>query len=195
MTMWKSLPVGRDPPNTVNVIIETPKGSKNKYEVSKDYDSIVLDRVLHSSVVFPMDYGMIPRTYCEDGDAIDAMVIISEPTFTGCVLEARPIGLLRMRDEKGADDKILCAAIRDPRNREYFDITDLPTHYLDEIAEFFRTYKHLEEGKNTQVLGWEARSSGLKAVLDGMDLFEKMFNTKVEKDGPSAEHKVLHPDH
>jgi len=175
MTMWKDLPVGRDPPNTINVIVETPKGSKNKYEVSKDYDAIVLDRVLHSSVVFPLEYGMVPRTFYEDGDAIDAMVVMSEPTFTGCIVEARPIGLLRMRDENGADDKVLCAAVKDPRNREYHDLTDLPTHYLDEIAEFFRTYKHLEEGKNTEVLGWEGKKSGLECILSGMDLFKQKF--------------------
>lgn len=175
MTMWKDLPVGKDPPNIINVIVETPKGSKNKYEVSKEYDAIVLDRVLHSSVVFPLEYGMVPRTFYEDGDAIDAMVVMSEPTFTGCIVEARPLGVLRMRDEKGADDKVLCAAIRDPRNREYYDLTDLPTHYLDEIAEFFRTYKHLEEGKNTEVLGWEGKKSGMECILDGMDLFKRKF--------------------
>ena len=103
------------------------------------------------------EYGMVPRTFYEDGDAIDAMVVMSEPTFTGCIIEVRPIGLLRMRDENGADDKVLCVAVKDPRNREYHDLADLPTHYLDEIAEFFRTYKHLEEGKNTEVLGWEGR--------------------------------------
>jgi inorganic pyrophosphatase len=176
MTMWKELPVGKDPPNLINVIVETPKGSKNKYEVSKEYDAIVLDRVLHSSVVFPLEYGMVPRTFYEDGDAIDAMVVMSEPTFNGCIVEARPIGLLRMRDENGADDKVLCAAVKDPRNREYHDLSDLPTHYLDEIAEFFRTYKHLEEGKNTEVLGWEGRKSGLQCILDGMALFKKHFD-------------------
>ncbi len=175
MTLFKELPTGRDPPHNVYVIVETPRGSKNKYEVSKDYDCIMLDRILHSSVVFPLDYGMIPQTFYEDGDAIDAMVILSEPSYSGCVIEARPIGVLRMRDEKGADDKVLCAAIRDPRNREYNDLTDLPTHYLDEIAEFFRTYKHLEEGKNTQVLGWEGRESGLQCVLDGMALYKETF--------------------
>jgi inorganic pyrophosphatase len=178
MTLWTSLPVGRDPPNIINVIVETPKGSKNKYEVSKEYDCILLDRVLHSSVVFPLEYGMIPRTYYEDGDALDAMVVMSEPTFTGCVVEARPIGLLRMRDEKGKDDKVLCIAIRDPRNREYYDLTDLPTHFLDEIAEFFRTYKHLEEGKNTEVLGWEGKEAALRCILEGMDLFDRQIDTK-----------------
>lgn len=178
MTLWKSLPVGRDPPNIVNVIVETPKGSKNKYEVSKDYDCIVLDRVLHSSVVFPLEYGMIPRTYYEDGDAIDAMVVMSEPTFTGCVVEARPLGLLRMRDEKGADDKVLCAAVNDPRNREYHDLTNLPTHFLEEISEFFRTYKRLEEGKKTEVLGWEGKESGLRCIREGMALFDQRFGKK-----------------
>ncbi len=175
MTLWKKLPVGRSPPEIITVIVETPKGSKNKYEVSKEFDCIVLDRVLHSSVVFPLEYGMVPQTFCEDGDAIDAMVMLSEPTFVGCVLEARPIGLLRMRDEKGSDDKVLCIAVNDPRYAGYHELTDIPRHYLDEISEFFKTYKHLEEGKNTQVLGWEGRASGIKAVIDGMALFKKQF--------------------
>lgn len=175
MTLFKEISPGKDPPRNVYVIVETPKGSKNKYEVSKEYDAIMLDRVLHSSVVFPLEYGMIPQTFYEDGDALDAMVVISEPTFIGCVLEVRPLGLLRMRDEKGADDKVLCAAIRDPRNREYHDLTDLPTHYLDEIAEFFRTYKHLEENKRTEVLGWEGRESAMQCILDGMELYKKTF--------------------
>jgi len=175
MTLFKELPTGRDPPRNIYVIVETPKGSKNKYEVSKEYDAIMLDRVLHSSVVFPLEYGMVPQTFYEDGDAIDAMVVMSEPTFIGCVIEARPLGVLRMRDEKGADDKILCAAIRDPRNREYYDLTDLPTHYLDEIAEFFRTYKHLEENKKTEVLGWEGRESAMECILEGMALYKKIF--------------------
>ena len=175
MTLFKELPTGQDPPRNVYVIVETPKGSKNKYEVSKEHDAIVLDRVLHSSVVFPLEYGMIPQTFYEDGDAIDAMVVISEPTFMGCVIEARPLGVLRMRDEKGADDKVLCAAIRDPRNREYHDLTDLPTHYLEEIAEFFRTYKRLEENKKTEVLGWEGRESAKQCILDGMALYKKTF--------------------
>lgn len=181
MTLWKTLPVGRDPPNIVNVIIETPKGSKNKCEVSKNYRAIVLDRVLHSSVVFPLEYGMIPQTYYEDGDALDAMVIISEPTFPGCVIEARPIGLLRMRDENGADDKVLCAAIKDPRNREYHDLYDLPRHYLEEYAEFFRTYKHLEEGKNTEILGWEDKRAGLECVRGGIELFERTFGPVLKR--------------
>jgi inorganic pyrophosphatase len=178
LTLWKTMPVGRDPPNIVNVIIETPKGSKNKCEVSKNYKAIVLDRVLHSSVVFPLEYGMIPKTFYEDGDALDAMVVISEPTFPGCVIEARPIGLLRMRDENGADDKVLCAAIKDPRNRDYHDLNDLPTHYLEEIAEFFRTYKHLEEGKNTEILGWEGKKSALECVNGGIELFNVTFGSE-----------------
>ena len=176
MTLWKSLPTGRNPPDIITVIVETPRGSKNKYEVSKDYDAFVLDRVLHSSVVFPIEYGMVPRTFCDDGDAIDAMVMISEPTFTGCVLEVRPIGLLRMRDEKGADDKVLTVATGDPRYAVWHELGDIPPHILDEISEFFKTYKHLEEGKNTQVLGWEGRPSALKAVTDGQTLFHKQFS-------------------
>jgi inorganic pyrophosphatase len=162
----------------VNVIVETPQGSKNKYEIAKDFDGILLDRVLHSSVVFPIAYGLIPRTYYDDNDPLDAMVIISEPTFPGCIVEARPVGVLRMLDEKGQDDKVLTVAVDDPRNKEYLELEDLPLHQLNEIAEFFLTYKRLEEGKTTQVIGWERRDSAIKAVSRGLKLFETKFRQR-----------------
>jgi inorganic pyrophosphatase len=175
MSMWRNVPAGRDPPRIVNVIVETPQGSKNKYEVSKEFDGILLDRVLHSSVVFPIAYGLIPQTYYDDNDPLDAMVVISEPTFPGCVVEARPVGILRMLDEQGQDDKILTVAVNDPRYKEYLQLEDLPLHQLNEIAEFFLTYKRLEEAKSTQLIGWERRSSALKAVSRGLQIYEKEF--------------------
>ncbi|MEI6796592.1 MAG: inorganic diphosphatase [Methanomassiliicoccales archaeon] len=178
MSLWKKVPSGRHPPEIINVIIETPKDSKNKYEVSKEYDCILLDRVLHSSVVFPLAYGLVPRTYYDDGDPVDAMVIISEPTFPGCVVEARPVGVLRMSDEKGKDDKILCVAIGDPRNEGYHELEDLPKHYLNEIAEFFKTYKRLEEGKSTHVQGWEGREVALEVIAYSLERFRTEFAYK-----------------
>jgi inorganic pyrophosphatase len=178
MSLWKKVPSGRNPPEIVNVIIETPMGSKNKYEVSKEYDCILLDRVLHSSVVFPLAYGLVPRTYYDDGDPVDAMVIISELTFPGCVVEARPIGILRMSDEKGKDDKVLCVATGDPRNDEYNELDDLPKHYLNEIAEFFKTYKRLEEGKHTEVLGWGDKKDAIEAIEYSLRLFRDKFGYK-----------------
>lgn len=179
MTLWKEIPAGRDPPDLINVIIETPKGSKNKYEMSKNYDVIVLDRVLHSSVIYPLAYGLIPRTYYDDGDPLDAMVMISEPTFPGCVVEARPIGLLNMVDEAGEDDKILAVAVGDPRYAEIEEIDDVPTHHLNEIAEFFQTYKSLEEGKKTEVLGWQGREKAREAILHAIKLFDEEFGKKI----------------
>ncbi|MBM3301336.1 MAG: inorganic diphosphatase, partial [Deltaproteobacteria bacterium] len=114
-------------------------------------------------------------SFYQDNDPLDAMVIISEPTFPGCVVEARPIGLLRMMDEKGQDDKILAVAVNDPRYKEYQQLEDLPLHYLNEIAEFFLTYKRLEEGKGTKVLGWERKEAAMEAITRSLELFRKAF--------------------
>jgi inorganic pyrophosphatase len=175
MSLWENVPSGRDPPEIINVIVETPKGSKNKYELAKDFNGIMLDRVLHSSVVFPLAYGLIPRTYFDDGDPLDALVIISEPTFPGCVVEVRPIGILEMSDEKGRDDKVLTVSVADPRYRNWTDLEDLPEHLLDEIAEFFQTYKRLEEGKSTNVLGWEGRDKAIEAIEYSLKYYKDKF--------------------
>lgn len=177
MVLWKELPAGRDPPRRINVMIETPKGSKNKYEISKEYNIIRLDRVLHSSVIYPLAYGLVPSTYYEDNDPVDAMVLISEPTFPGCVIEVRPVGILKMIDEAGKDDKILTVAVSDPRYSEIEGLDDISKHYLDEISEFFKTYKSLEEDKATDVIGWEGRDSANKAIMGAIDTFNKKFGT------------------
>lgn len=175
MVLWKDLPPGRDPPGLVNVVIETPKGSKNKYEISKQFNIIKLDRVLHSSVIYPLAYGLIPSTFYDDNDPVDAMVLISEPTFPGCVIEARPIGILKMIDEAGKDDKVLTVAVGDPRYAEINELEDISKHYLDEITEFFKTYKSLEENKATDVIGWEGKAAADKAILHAIDSFKSKF--------------------
>jgi inorganic pyrophosphatase len=138
----------------INVLIEIPAGSKNKYEFDKDLNAFALDRVLFSSVQYPYDYGFIPNTLADDGDPLDGMVIIDQPTFPGCVIAARPIGMLEMIDGGDRDEKILCVPDKDPRYANVKSLKDIPSHRLDEIAEFFKTYKNLEK-KVTEILGWK----------------------------------------
>ncbi len=145
---------GDDSPEVVNAVVEIPKGTRNKIEYDPEDGVFRLDRVLHSPVHYPGDYGFIPGTLAEDGDALDIIVLVTDPTFTGCVLEARPVGALVMRDEKGRDEKILAVPQRDPRYQETADISNLPGHLLREIEHFFDIYKDLE-GKATATLGWE----------------------------------------
>ncbi|MBD0263407.1 MAG: inorganic diphosphatase [Tolypothrix sp. Co-bin9] len=140
-------------PGIINVLIEIPGGSKNKYEFDKDLQAFALDRVLYSSVQYPYDYGFVPNTLADDGDPLDGMVIIDEPTFPGCIIAARPIGMLEMIDGGDRDEKILCVPDKDPRYKDVRSLKDLPSHRLDEIAEFFRSYKNLEK-KVTEIRGW-----------------------------------------
>jgi inorganic pyrophosphatase len=141
-------------PGIINVLIEIPGGSKNKYEFDKDMNAFALDRVLFASVTYPYDYGFVPNTLADDGDPLDGMVMMDEPTFPGCVIAARPIGMLLMIDGGDRDEKILCVPAEDPRYNEVKSLKDIAPHRLEEIAEFFRTYKNLEK-KVTEIQGWK----------------------------------------
>ena len=149
-----SLILAQPKPELINVLIEITGGSKNKYEFDKDLQAFALDRVLYSSVRYPYDYGFVPNTLADDGDPLDGMVIMDEPTFPGCVILARPIGMLEMIDGGDRDEKILCVPDKDPRYTKVKSIKDVAPHRLEEIAEFFRTYKNLEK-KVTEILGWK----------------------------------------
>jgi inorganic pyrophosphatase len=138
----------------INVLIEIPAGSKNKYEFDKDMNAFALDRVLYSSVVYPYDYGFVPNTLADDGDPLDGMVLMDQPTFPGCVIAARPIGMLEMIDGGDRDEKILAVPDKDPRYAGVKSLQDVAQHRLDEIAEFFQTYKNLEK-KAVEILGWK----------------------------------------
>jgi inorganic pyrophosphatase len=138
----------------LNVLIEIPAGSKNKYEFDKDLNAFILDRVLFASVQYPFDYGFIPNTLADDGDPLDGMVMMDQPTFPGCVIAARPLGMLEMIDGGDRDEKLLCVPAEDPRYAGVKTLDDVASHRLDEIAEFFRTYKNLEK-KVTEILGWQ----------------------------------------
>jgi inorganic pyrophosphatase len=126
------------------VVVEIPKGSKNKYELDKRTGLLRLDRVLHSAVHYPADYGFIPRTYCDDSDPLDALVLSQEPVYPLTVIETRAIGVMRMRDEKGIDDKIIGISLCDPAFADYRHIDELPAHVMREIRRFFEDYKALE---------------------------------------------------
>jgi inorganic pyrophosphatase len=149
---------GHSSTELVEVRIEIPRGSRNKYEYDETSGTIRLDRVLYSSVHYPADYGYIPGSCAPDGDPLDVLVLVEEPTVPGCLVRARPVGLLEMRDEKGGDDKVLAVLNDDPRFEEVTDISQLGKHWLREIENFFRTYKLLE-GVETEVFSWEGAAS------------------------------------
>jgi inorganic pyrophosphatase len=174
MNLWHELPPGPDVPQVVYVIVEIPKGSRNKYEYHKTAGVLKLDRVLYSSLHYPGDYGLIPRTYYEDGDPLDILVMINEPTFPGCIIEARPVGVFRMMDKGLPDDKILAVPASDPLAQGYADISDLPPHYLREVAHFFEVYKDLE-GERTRPLGWEPAEVARERILHSINLYRTHF--------------------
>ena len=138
---------------TVWAVVEIPRGSRNKYEIDTHTGRARLDRVLYSSVHYPTDYGFIPGTCAPDGDPLDVLIIVYEPTFTGCWVQIVPIGVLTMRDEKGVDEKVLGVPVADPRFDGIYDLPDLQRHWLVEIDNFFDTYKLLED-KEVLVEGW-----------------------------------------
>lgn len=146
--------IGPNAPEVFNTVIEIPRGSTNKYEVDAETGIVKLDRVLYSPLFYPFDYGYIPQTHYLDGDPLDVLVLLSHPTFPGCVVEAAAIGVLKMTDEKGPDEKILCVATKDPRYGYRRSLSQLNTHTTKEIMHFFKVYKDLED-KAVEVLGWE----------------------------------------
>ena len=148
----------------VEVVIEVPRGSRNKYEFDHERHVLHLDRRLFSATVYPADYGFIPDTLAEDGDPLDALVLLEEPVFPGCWVRARPIGIFWMEDEKGPDAKIICVPLGDPRWDQVRDLNDMPAHLRSEIHHFFDVYKALEPGKSTSTTGFEGREAALGEI-------------------------------
>jgi inorganic pyrophosphatase len=171
---WRDLAPGRHAPEEVTAVIEIARGSRNKYELDKDSGFLKLDRVLYSAVHYPGDYGFIPRTLHEDGDPLDILVRINEATFPGCQIDARPVGVLKMLDRGEPDDKILAVPCNDPFHNEYFDIADLPQHYLKEVEHFFHIYKDLE-GKRMQIIGWEKSDVAMQVIQESIDRYTEKF--------------------
>ena len=141
------------------MIIEIPKGQRNKYEMDHDSGRIRLDRMLFTATRYPADYGFIEHTLADDGDPLDALVLLEEPTFPGCLIRCRAIGMFRMRDEKGLDDKVLCVPATDPRVAHLTDFTDVSEFDRLEIKHFFQVYKALEPGKEVETARWVDRAA------------------------------------
>ncbi|HTU83969.1 MAG TPA: inorganic diphosphatase [Solirubrobacteraceae bacterium] len=152
-------------------IVEIPKGSRNKYEFDPSFGAIKLDRFVSASVVYPTDYGYVPDTLAPDGDPLDVLICVSEPTFPGCLVPAKTIGLFRLRDEKGPDDHVVCVPCHDPGWNEFDDVDQLPTQLRAEISHFFSVYKDLDQNRHSEVLGWGNRESGLRAIREARARF------------------------
>jgi inorganic pyrophosphatase len=162
------------------VVIEIPKGSKNKYELDKETGLLRLDRVLYSAVHYPADYGFIPRTYCDDGDPLDVLVLGQEPVYPLTIVEARAIGVMRMRDEKGIDDKIVGVSVHDPAFAHYTDKDQLPTHVLRQVRRFFEDYKALEQ-KQVVVEDLLGPANALAIIRDALELYRKLRRGEIMK--------------
>jgi len=166
--------VGEHPPERVTAVIEIPRGSRNKYELDKATGQFRLDRVLFSAVHYPGDYGLIPRTLHEDGDPLDILVSINEPTFTGCQIDCRPLGVLKLLDRGEPDDKIIAVPSHDPFHAEAYDIADLSQHYLKEVEHFFHIYKDLE-GRRVEIIGWEKSEVAMQVISDSVRRYEEKY--------------------
>lgn len=162
------------------VVIEVPRGSVNKYELDKESGLLRLDRVLYSAVFYPANYGFIPRTFCDDGDPLDALVLGQEPVYPMTVVEARAIGVMRMRDEKGIDDKIIAVSVRDPAINEVTSHEQLPAHQLRQIKRFFEDYKQLEH-KQVEVEDYLGANEALQILAESLDLYRKLRRGELVK--------------
>ncbi len=167
-----TLPIGSRAPEAINAVVEIPRGETNKYEYDKTLHVFRLDRPLYSSVHYPCDYGFIPSTLGGDGDPLDILILTDRPSFTGCLMEARPVGMLDMLDRGEPDQKILAVAVNDPEHAQIHNHKDISPHILREIEHFFAIYKELE-GIKTKVAGWRDPAHAHKAITDGHRRFVK----------------------
>ena len=156
----------------IEVVVEIPKGSRNKYELDHESGAIWLDRNLFTATQYPADYGFVPDTLAGDGDPLDVLVLMTIPVFTGCLVDARPIGLFHLVDRGAADEKVLAVPMRDPYSDGLNDLDDIPQHYLKEIEHFFQVYKDLE-GTRTETRGFEGAEAARAAILRAMATYER----------------------
>jgi inorganic pyrophosphatase len=174
---WHDIPTGREPPTVVNAIVEIPTNERNKFELDKELGIFRLDRVLHSAVHYPGDYGFLPRTLGDDGDPLDVLVLMTIPVFTGCLVECRPIGLFHLIDRGKADEKVLAVPIADPYSDGINELADIPQHTLRVIEHFFQVYKDLE-GVTTRTRGFEGAAEARETITRAMGLYTKKFAGK-----------------
>ena len=164
-----------DKVTTFDVLIEIPRGSRNKYEYDFDLKRMRFDRMLFSSMMYPADYGFIPETLALDGDPLDVLVLVTEPTFPGCVMEVKPIGVFHMADEKGPDEKVICVPVSDPIWNQLNDLSDVNPHLIKEIEHFFQVYKDLEN-KQVDVEGWGDVTEAKEIYIKCKERFEAIEN-------------------
>jgi len=172
MNLWKDIPPGDNPPIVLNAVIEVISGSRDKYEYKPEWEAFVLDRIIPSSVIFPVEYGFVPQTWSDDNDPLDIMVLSYEPLEVGCIVKVRVIGALIIEDEHGDDPKILSVLVNDARFNGYNDIQDVHEYKLKEIQEFYETYKRLEPHKWVKFKEWK-NGKDAKVVVDySINLFK-----------------------
>ena len=164
----------------IPVVIEVPMGSKNKYELDKESGLMRLDRVLYSAVYYPANYGFVPRTFCDDGDPLDVLVLGQEPVYPLTIVEARAIGVMRMRDDKGIDDKIIAISVRDPAFADYTDHSQLPAHVLRQVRRFFEDYKVLER-KQVVIEGLLGPAQAHDIIREALELYRKLRRGELSK--------------
>ena len=169
---YLQLPLGAHAPDEINVVVEIPEGSRNKYEYDKTLDIFRLDRALHSPIHYPGDYGFVPRTLALDGDPLDVLILVVQPTFPGCLVAARPIGLMKMLDGGEEDDKVLAVPVGEPAFEHVHNYTQIFPHTIRTISHFFETYKLLE-GKETRTLGWEDAAAARRVIVESADRFKE----------------------
>lgn len=178
VNLWKDIPAGDKPPELMNVVIEVVMGSRDKFEYNIQWEAFVLDRIIPSSVVFPVDYGFVPRTWYDDGDPLDIMVLTYEPLEVGCIVKVRVIGALIVEDEEGEDAKILSVPLNDARFNGYHNIADVHPHLIREIQEFFETYKRLEPHKWVKFKEWRDAKEAWKIVSYSMEKHNEMMKQR-----------------
>ena len=177
---WHDVPTGPDAPELFNVLVEIPKGSKVKYELDKETGLLLVDRVLYSSIVYPANYGFIPRTLGDDGDPLDMLVLMQEQVVPLSILRVRPIGMMPMVDDGENDEKIICVHLDDPEYRSYQHFEELPGHRVEELQRFFEDYKKLEQ-KEVRVGDFLGPEEAVEAVQHSMELYEKHFSPVGQK--------------
>jgi inorganic pyrophosphatase len=174
LNLWREIPAGDKPPEILNMVIEAVSGSRGKYEYSDELNAFVLDRIIPSSVVFPVEYGFVPQTWFDDADPLDIMAMSFEPLQVGCIVKVRVIGTLVIEDEEGPDTKVLSVLVNDRRFKGYHDISDIHKHKLTEIQEFFETYKRLEPHKWATVKEWKNAKQAMKTVEYAIEKYKEL---------------------
>lgn len=174
MNVWKDFDSKRISPFEFICYIEISKGSKNKYELDKETGMLYLDRILYTSTHYPANYGFIPRTYCDDHDPLDVLVLCDEAILPQALVKCKPIGVMEMYDQNETDEKIIAVPVNDPDKNCYNDISELPNHVLNEIMHFFSVYKTLEH-KEVMVKGIYGKDEAIKVIKESMDLFKEKF--------------------